>query len=753
MSEETFRHIYISDEGLHQELKGLLSAMPVKVFLEVDAPEDVQPEDILIISSLEQRNEKFNQTILISETVPAHQALHYGLIGVLHPRLLDHIIGQTYFSRLLGQNSSLALEVQFEDEGVGFRNFRLLNNRGQGHYSDLVSREIEKTSIHPVVPRLFLDSIMTYLFELGKKKRVSFPIEVDYGAFKDSFVVQIHCSMDNLKRENILESFGDYDPLSPMKGILSLVSKQVDVLDIYSLERSSRLVMTGVWFDHRFKKNSNLHPSVLLHHIEKFEASRLSEAHSKISLGASPMRSFEREAIKRIEGMSLEEMAKVVLGGGPSEEEARQWIGGVNIEDDEIHRVQGRFDEDDFFVRIKEGKEVTPEEKWKFKKAVMLEDLKEKFLIKGEQVDIDEVKQIVRNHLDLGEESLDELIRVESSNDIQTEQESEIWVDDRSDAQRIDHEILKRDAQIHKMKGLIDRMKAELQQKGGQLIGMEGDSSDYIEQLKQKNERLLKAKDKQIASLTKRNEMLVNDKLGSSLDESERVHFNNLKKEFENTKYQLEMANKRLAQLSENIEDKVKNHTVRLEREVESYKKQNLVAHEVIQKFKLEKAQVEEELQDSRSTEAKLRNDLNEVRKEQGGGEASAEENEKLKSKLEKEQQRAKALGDELKASQLALKKFEQKTKFLQAQIDSAQRAAAKAVGLRSGKGGEGAGDKRGQHFQKMIDSLKQTEEKLQSDLALKKDEANKLKSENQALTNKLADLERRLARYEKKAA
>jgi hypothetical protein len=748
---KTSKKVYLSSLRLKELCAPLCSFDALEVSADLESVSSVEQEDILVIESLNDIDKRFNTIILIANDVDSKECITQGITACLSEDLLEHTIGKTYFKRLLGISSSLSLEVQFEDEGVSFRNFRLTGPENQGYYSDIIAKEIRKTQIHPVIPRIYFDSLMTYLHELNKKSKISFPIEVDFGAFKDAFVVQVHCSMRDLTRDQILSSFGDYNLMNPMKGILSLISNQVDVLDIYSLERSSRLVMTAVWFNQEFKSTVNLSSSVLIHHVENFEPSQYQPSKESLSWAGESSQNFESQAIQKIEGLKLEEMARMVIGGSVTEEEVANWINGVSIDEDEIQRVKGRIDEDDTFVRIKEGQELSAEEKWKFKKMAMIASLKDKITIKGGLESEEELKQVIKDHLGIAEEKLDDVVIAKKA---PPADESDLWVDQRTDDQRVHHEVLKRDAQIHKMKKLIDRMKDELNGKTKTESGSNL-SDEYLEQVKESHDRLLKNKDKKIESLIKRNEELVQERLNKNLSDSERTAFETLKKDYDKLQDQLDMANQRLTQMSENHDEKVKGQTERLSREVEQYKKQNKTAHEIMQKFKREKQKLEEELSLLRSDEIGLKAKVQDFQKDQSSsGQGLEKDLDELKLALQEEKDKGRALEDELKQAQIALKKFEQKAKFLQAQLETAQKAAAGATQVRGsmGNGTKGSTHKEAQ-LSKLVESLKIAEQKLNADLTAKKDEANKLKSENTALNNKLVELERRVQKYEKKAA
>lgn len=751
MDETNKKIIRVTNDKLLELIKGFI---PSSMFELVVSNEEIQEEAFLVTSSYSDCEETMTPSLLIGpfEGDSSNFILNSKIKAVLDPKCLKHKVGETFFLRVLGLSSSLGLETQFESSGVSFRNFRLMDAFSQGHYSDLIVTEAVKVGVHQVVPRVYFNSVFTYLCELQSKKKVDFPIEVDYGAFKDCFVIQIHCSYEDINKEMILGSFHNYETTTPLKGLLKLVSHQTDILDIYCLESSKRLVMTGVWFNSKFKGVSGISPSIMVHHIPNFKLASDQLSANPVRFAGNTKGSPEAILIDKIENLELKDVAQKIFGKDLTPEETEQWVRGLTVDEEDFVRVQGRFEVDDSFIRIKEGQPVTDEEMWKFKKSAIIARLEEKIVVNGSiQECPQDFKQIIKNQLGIQDDQVDIVL---DTDHVETylpgENLKQLWSENKREDFKKDHEILKRDAQIHKMKGLIDRMKAELSSRASMPMGS---SASAMEAALESHERLVDSKNKKIESLEKRVDNLIQNRLEQDLDQSERQAFNETIKENENLKNQLEAANKRLTAINENIEAKTKQQTERLTREVDGFKKQNQIAHQFMQASKKEKLNFENEIATLKTENASLIERLSQLE--------TAEQNSNLETELQEKDQllkdslnKIRQLEDEVKKSSLAIKKFDQKNKFLTSQLEIAQKAAAGHVGVKGQKGNpERAQQVREEKMQKVLDSLKANEDRLNSEIALKKEELHKLKSENTALQNKLNEQEKKISKFEKQAA
>jgi hypothetical protein len=729
---------------LNNKLEDLVKDLNLQLWNE----EDSGHLDFLITNNLENETDDDTQVILMSVDSNPSKKISKNCIAVLDPNLLNHKVGQTYLRRLVGANSSVALEVQFEQEGVAFKNFRLIDPDTQGHYSDLIAKEISKTNLHPVVPRMFFDGVISYFYELQEHKQAHFPVEVDYGAFKDCFIIQMHCSLEKLSHGDLMSAFNEYDSLEPMRGLLSLVASQVDVLDIYTLESTSKLVMSGVWFSKSFKEKTNLQHSILIHDIEKFDPSTYEFKAGEIDLSIQNDQVVESKFIQKIESLSLEDIEKFIFNGSQADgDPGKNIVKGLFLSDEELLRVSGKFEKDESFIRLREGQEVANDEIWRFKKASIIDSIKDKIIVRG-RVDLNEIKQIVKDHLSVEDKIANEVLSI-SDNDTYMTDSNNIQDQAKVVSKGQEHELLLRDAQIHKMKKLIDRMKAEI-------LHLKEDANESLDATPSINyQKVMEFKDLKIQQLEKKNNLLIDEKNSRINGKSEAGENLKLQDENQALHSQVEMLNNRLAQMNENIETRVKQGQEKTIREVEALKRQNKVAHEIMQKFKVEKQKIETELKSCKDELATSHEKIIELSKNGSSGDQIEIELARIQGFLKDEQSRSRSLESELKGAHIELKKHEQKTKFLMAQLENIQKQSISSVQTRSA-GSKGSGDRPGARetqLQRLVETMKASEEKANAELISKKDDLNKLKSENTMLQNTLSELRRKLSKYERKAA
>ena len=106
-------------------------------------------------------------------------------------------------------------------------------------------------------------------------------------------------------------------------------------------------------------------------------------------------------------------------------------------------------------------------------------------------------------------------------------------------------------------------------------------------------------------------------------------------------------------------------------------------------------------------------------------------------------------LEEELKNMTLEVKKYEQKMKLLNGKILALEKSNQKASSTSS----DAASGVKVKQLEKNLDKMREQKDKALKELADKKKEAHSYKQESSLLQNKVKDLERKLAKFEKKAA
>lgn len=467
---------------------------------------------------------------------------------------------------------------------------------------------------------------------------------------------------------------------------------------------------------------------------------------------------------------------KSILG----EEEFITRISGVTEDlTQENQVVSGRFDEDESFqriegspedlteavTRISGSKEDLSKGKWQVKRLALGEKLEEQLgrLIASENISkelleeriedvISEVlgttdkKVVEKIKSTLLESAATEDLALKISNETTTEN---IFLQLENDKYR--GQIARKNDQLLRMKKIMDSMKDEFlarkkaegdinhKLKNSNNLNSEQklDSANIqldalmrenriketrIEQLEKANLHTIKNKDQRIMQLEERIADLVNapsveQNEDMSLKVSELEHVN---KQFEN---QLVVAEGRIQTLSKKLDAELKNKA-----------QINSTGTELSKILDEEKRK---NIQLSKQVEA-LTISLN----------SAKESNEVDESKI-----KIKELEVSLKEAQLDNKKFEQKMKFMTSQMTELDKKLKRATGTNTSANGSTVNDKKMKQLELALDKMNTLKLKAEDELLKRKEEAHKLKQENNVLQHKIDELDRKLLKFEKKAA
>jgi len=278
-----------------------------------------------------------------------------------------------------------------------------------------------------------------------------------------------------------------------------------------------------------------------------------------------------------------------------------------------------------------------------------------------------------------------------------------------------------------------------------------------IEKLKQSQQIALENKDKQLAQMQERLDSILDSKSSDGSAELA-VQMKKVSNENRLLQSQLDVKDRTIENMSRRIEDGAQTENNRTAIELEKVKEQNRVALEAMRAFKAEKAQMEGKLRvaqrEARQKETELNIEKAKASNSGGGSVKELREKDREIQALKNEQNK---LNDQNKAISIRCKQLEQKMKFLNAQVESANK------GGRGGRAQQKGPNASSGREAKLALKLKQVEtarekmamdtQRLSSQLDAKKKEAVTLTTENNTLKNKLADLEQKLAKAEKKAA
>lgn len=323
----------------------------------------------------------------------------------------------------------------------------------------------------------------------------------------------------------------------------------------------------------------------------------------------------------------------------------------------------------------------------------------------------------------------------------------------------------KLESQIIRMKKIMDQMKHELIKLKNEKATNENatdvpaivmDSSETLklrsaltksmdvlkgkERLLEKNradfEINLRVKDQKIAILEEKIEELKGE-FARSREFANEERLQQLEVENKSLMARLELANKKVNIISENIENRENETLDKRERELETLKANMQMAQSVIERFKNDKLEMETRYQLEKEANRKLKED-----KDIQGSPALKLELQEKETLIQSMLTERKAIEEKFKAMTLELKKTEQKLKYTTSQLESSNK-----------KKGQGAGQKSAEAYAKQLEQANGRLAESANELAEKRKESIKLKQENTLLSNKIAELEKKLGIADKKAS
>lgn len=752
------KKLLILDESVASLCEGFLDLSIHEIFQKIPDGLDVDAIDFTVLTKFDETQKIYGRGIFVGSQADHKTLFESGFVAALHISQLEHEVGQVSFRRLIGENSSLDVEAVMPKGVVDFKNFRFMNHLMMGHYSDIIAREAFLKGHKPLVIRNFFDTLISFLFKFEQEEKVNFPYDIDFGICDDLFVIQLHCSAANLKLSDFSAALGDYKIENPHAGMLKLAVSQSDCLDIYQLKSSQKLVVCAQWLHPLSKKHyTNFYPSLYLHHIDKFSPI----SHTEVEKGTRPIdvQSEQHDLLSRVihklNQIDTQELMVLIGAGDQKAEEChklKSWleidneiktVSGETIESENREIVKGRIDVDNSYQVVPGSSLESIERAWRVKREQIIEGLNQKLGTNSIQIADAryEIQDVLKSIFKTSENDV-------SSFAMELTSHSEDFIAPLSvpkydfDRKRFEQELVNKDAQIIRMKKLIDRMKMEIQarntvdilsthiKRDSSLVSSNElkDPSHHLElkKLKITNERLKtqltnqsKEKDSMIAALEAKILEMGTNEANVDLD---------------------------LFSQAENVEGE----------SIDFYKEAIHRAQMALRKFQSDLELARKELKEKESQNDSLLVQLYELKslQENGGRVGSPTDLEDYTKQLEESKAEVRTLNESLKAQYFELKKLEQKNRFLTAKLDSAQRKVPVVANMSQGKSfSEAQVQRKTKQFEKIVESMKENEQKLQQELISRKEDLRKMKAETITMKNKVADLERKLQKYEKDAA
>lgn len=474
------------------------------------------------------------------------------------------------------------------------------------------------------------------------------------------------------------------------------------------------------------------------------------------------------EQIQRIlSGKTLDDLEEVIRIKGVTEnlsEESTLVKGWLPENDDEEVRIKGVTDT------------VRNNEKWAVKRTEISEKIQEEITrIKSEGRNIfqDDIIRVVSKEVGADDPNVAIIIKdiVEEAISSELTKTSKLeeafalkFISEQANI-KDDGNKPKAEAQVLRMKKVIEQMKAEmlklkeenvalkmeeklqgladttslevinLKKALGNAIEINKNKEKISEKLKSDLDKVVKSKDEKIAMLETRIEQIKEDYSKSS-EHANLERLEQLKAENKGLAVRLELANRKINIISDNMDKQDNEANAKKDKEIQTLKASMQLAQTFIEKYKIEKAELENKIILEQEKLIKLRD-------EKSSGALNAKDNEKdlALSNLVAEK---KALEDKFKLHIMDSKKMEQKLKFTMAQLEDLQKKKS-ATSSTTSKGSE--------IYIKQLELANSKLADAANELSDKKKELHKLKQENGLLNTKLAELERKLNIADKKAS
>lgn len=462
------------------------------------------------------------------------------------------------------------------------------------------------------------------------------------------------------------------------------------------------------------------------------------------------------EIQKVLGGKSLNDIEDIlIIKGGKATGESSTTVKGWAESTTDSQRVSGSSDSG-----------MSDNDRWEVRKLqlnVKLQDEVVRVNSEGRNIVQDDIVRVVAKELDVREQDakvvmegiVEEVVSTEALNTKKLEEEF---------AKKILNTQVNADLAKEKLESQISRMKKVMDQMKNELLKLQAEKStkedtkallggDHLETTKLKialsrtmdalkakeriNEKVkadadmaLKHKDLKIDFLEQRIEE-VKSEFTRSREFANEEKLEKLEAENKTLALRLELANKKVNIISENIGNRDAEAQEKRDKEVDAAKGNVQLAQSIIEGLKQDKLKLEIRSAEDRDTIRKL--------KEEKGATRNDDEKDGIIQVLSSDR---KALEDKLRLQAIELKKVEHKLKYTLSQLESSNKKKAAASGAKSADA-----------YAKQLDQASARMSEAIAEVSEKRREIVKLKQENSMMTNKITELEKKLAILDKKVA
>lgn len=356
-------------------------------FREVIKSSDVQKEhevDYAIVDSFELMEKV--KAEFIAKQLPTPRFIYVGrnyklqeyfdLGGTIlvDPFIFGDEVASKLIKRSMEISPALHLQEVFKDYFPKYFSYKILNIYRLGYYGDLMCKDAIGQQANFVAIRTFFDHAMLYLSHLCDLELARFSCELEYSFKNNQFVMLIHVpTTNNLKHNHLIEGFGEENSKNPISSLLRTCYKATDYLDVIHNPKTKRLTIVGLWLAEE-NRSQLAAPTVNLDTVGQHEVNAINQDENN---NQSFQYDFEHH-------LSEKEFQKLEKGERPELPGIQAAVEEIE-EDSVLNQEEGVLEELTSFIQEKVDL-----------KNLEIDDPSQQ--VKVEDLSIDEVKQILKDH-------------------------------------------------------------------------------------------------------------------------------------------------------------------------------------------------------------------------------------------------------------------------------------------------------------------------------------------------------------------
>lgn len=169
-------------------------------------------------------------------------------ISIVSPSFVKNELFNKLLNRSMTHEGGIGLEEFLGDELKRVSNFKIMDHKVRGQYSDLFSDIVDRFEGDSLRSSQWLNQWMIYWGYLSEKGIAQFPIEADVVDAKNKIVCQLIVPVENYFKDYLLKGMSkEIDFENPFANSLRGIEFYSTHTDITYIEDSKIILLTGVW--------------------------------------------------------------------------------------------------------------------------------------------------------------------------------------------------------------------------------------------------------------------------------------------------------------------------------------------------------------------------------------------------------------------------------------------------------------------------------------------------------------------------